>query len=165
MTKYFVKFHKTYTLIGGGTGLLGAVCVRMAVGNPLPVLRLLGADAILPPLWLMGLLWLAGYILIGCAAGYILSCPSGGAYRDLLRWRGMTFLVVAVTFSFAWYSLLFGSFLLIPSWRCLFLAAGAGTLCTLSWLPACKLPAGVSAGVTLWFIILFLVQFAVILHN
>ncbi len=165
MTKHFGKFHKTYTLIGGGAGLLTAVSLRATVGSPLPVLRLLDAGAILPPLWIMGLLWIAAYAVAGGAAGYILACGSGGSHGDSLRWRGMTFLVVEVTFSYAWYSLLFGSFLPFPAWICLALAVAAGGLCAISWMPVQKLSALASAGVTLWLLCLLLTHLAVILHN
>jgi hypothetical protein len=92
----------------------------------LPILHLLGADALLPPLWIMGLLWLTGYVLLGAAAGYAFACSTGGPYGEASLWRGLTFLVAEVTFSFAWYSLSFGSFLLFPAWICLLLGVAAG---------------------------------------
>ena len=102
MTKRIGKIHKTYALIGGGTGFVGGICLTAAVGSPLPILRLLGADALLPPLWIMGLLWLTGYVLLGAAAGYAFACSTGGPYGEASLWRGLTFLVAEVTFSFAW---------------------------------------------------------------
>ena len=152
-------------LIGGGVGVLVAVSVAATVGSPLPVLRFLGADALLPPLWLTGLLWLAGYALPGAAAGYALVCPKGGPYRETPLWRGMTFLVVEVTFSFAWYSLLFSSFLLLPAWLCLVVAVAAGVLCILSWFRSHCPSALLCVGVTVWLLYLALCHAAVILHN
>jgi tryptophan-rich sensory protein len=165
MTNSFGKIHKTYALIGGGAGLLMAVFVAATVGNPLPVLRLLGADVFLPPLWLTGLLWLAGYILLGAAAGCALACPTGGPYRETPLWRGLTFLVVEITFSFAWYRLLFGSFLLLPAWLCLAAGVAAGVVCFLSWISVHPLPAWLCGGVTAWLFCLLLCHVAVILHN
>ena len=81
------------------------------------------------------------------------------------RWRGMTFLVLEVTFSFAWYSLFFGSFLLLPSWLCLLLSIASGAVCVLTWLPVCKAAAWMVAGVTLWCLYLWVSQTVVILHN
>ena len=165
MTNSFGKIHKTYALIGGGAGLLMAVSVTATAGNPLPILRLLGADALLPPLWLMGIFWLAGYTLLGAAAGYALACPGGGHSREAALWRGLTFLVVEVTFSFAWYRLFFGSFLLLPAWLCLAVGVAAGAVCFLSWLRTHPLPAWVCGGVTVWLICLLLCHVSVILHN
>lgn len=165
MTGSFGKIHKTYALIGACSGLAAAVCLRLTVGSPLPILRLLGADALLPPLWLVGVLWLLSYALAGASVGYILACRAGGGDRDALRWRGITFLILAVTLSFAWYSLLFSSFLLLPSWICLLLAAASALLCTLSWRSVELRAAVVSGGLTLWLLLLVLTQLMVILHN
>ena len=165
MTKRIGKIHKTYALIGGGTGFAGGICLTAAVGSPLPILRLLGADALLPPLWIMGLLWLAGYVLLGAAAGYALACSTGGPYGEAPLWRGLTFLVAEVTFSFAWYSLSFGSFLLFPAWICLLLGVAAGVTCLLSWYALYRLPAYVCGGVTLWLLCMAIYHVVVILHN
>ena len=165
MTGSFGKFHKTCVLIGACAGLAAAVCLRLTVGSSLPILRLLGADTLLPPLWLMGILWLLSYALAGASVGYILACRAGGGDRDALRWRGITFLVLAVTLSFAWYSLLFSSFLLLPSWICLLLSVVSALLCTLFWRSVELRAAVVSGGLTLWLLLLALTQLMVILHN
>lgn len=165
MTGSFGKIHKTYALVGACSGLAAAVFLRLTVGSPLPILRLLGAEALLPPLWLVGILWLLSYALAGASVGYILACRAGGGDRDALRWRGITFLVLAVTLSFAWYSLLFSSFLLLPSWICLLLATASACLCTLSWRSVDPLATIAAGGLTLWLLLLALTQLMVILHN
>lgn len=165
MTNRMDKTHKTYCLIGGGIGLFSAVSVACVVGSPLPVLRLLGAAGVLPPLWLMEILWLGMYALAGVSAGYLFACPPGGGEGEALRWRGMTFLIFEVTFSFAWYSLLFGSLLLLPSWICLLLSIASGVVGAVTWLPVCKPAAGIAAGVALGQLSLWITQLAVILHN
>jgi hypothetical protein len=129
LTNRIGRIHKTLCLTGGAVGLLLALFPLWFVGKPLPILYLLRADTLLPPLWLMGLLWLGVYALWGAAAGGALACRGHGCHADALLWRGMTFLVIAITFSLAWYSLLFGSFLLLPSWLCLGGAAVSGVLC------------------------------------
>ena len=165
LTKRIGKIHKTYVLIGGCGGIFGGIAVAATVGSPLPVLRLLGAGEILPPLWLMGLIWLAGYGLLGAAVGLVLGGSSGNPCRDAPAWRGLTFLTVEVTFSFAWYSLSFGSFLLLPAWICLVLGVAAGTACTASWFRVHRMSAIICIGVTLWFVYLVLCHLVVILHN
>lgn len=165
LTNRIGNIHKTSWLLGGGAGILLALLPLWFAGKPLPILYLLGADTLLPPLWLMGLLWLGVYALLGAAAVLALACQSRGSHADALLWRGMTFLVVEITFSLAWYSLLFGSFLLLPSWLCLVGAAVSGTLCLLSWLPLRNLSALLSLAGILWHIWLLLLQLAVILHN
>lgn len=165
MTKRIGKVHKTYALIGGGLGLLSSIIVASAVGSPLPILRLLGADTILPPIWLMGLLWLAGYALLGAAAGYVLACLFGGPVREASLWRGMTFWVIEFTFSFAWYCFFFGSCLLLPAGICLTVGVAAGAVCAVSWFHTYRLPSLLCGGVTLWLLYLSLCHLVVILHN
>ena len=165
MTGSFGKIHKTYALVGACSGLAAAVFLRLTVGSPLPILRLLGAEALLPPLWLVGILWLLSYALAGVSVGYILACRAGGGDRDALRWRGITFLILAVTLSFAWYSLLFSSFLLLPSWICLLLATSSALLCTLSWRMVDPLATVAAGGLALWLLLLALTQLMVTLHN
>lgn len=165
LTNRIGNIHKTSWLLGGGAGILLALLPLWFVGKPLLILYLLRADTLLPPLWLMGLLWLGVYALLGGAAGGALACRGHGCHADALLWRGMTFLVVAITFSLAWYSLLFGSFLLLPSWLCLGGAAVSGVLCALSWLPVYRISAVLSLAGVLWHGWLLFIQLSVILHN
>ena len=68
LTNRIGRIHKTLCLTGGAVGLLLALFPLWFVGKPLPILYLLRADTLLPPLWLMGLLWLGVYALWGGAA-------------------------------------------------------------------------------------------------
>ena len=165
MTKRIGKVHKTCALIGGGIGLLMAVSVAAVVGSPLPVIRLLEADALLPPLWLMGLLWLMGYVLLGMAAGWAWGTRSPVPHGEISLWRGLTLLVVEVAFSFAWYRLSFGSLLLLPAGLCLVIGVATGVACTASWCQAYRSSAILCGGVTLCLFCLLLCHLVVILHN
>lgn len=165
MTNHIGKAHKTCALVGGGLGLVGSIAVATVVGSPLPVLHVLGADAILPPLWILGLLWLTGYALLGAAAGCVLACLFRGSCRDTPLWKGLTFWVVEYTLSLAWYCLCFGSFTLFPAGLCLLIGVVAGILCTLSWFRVCRRPALLCGGVTLWLAYLLLCHLVIILHN
>ena len=153
------------TLIGGGLTLAAALLMGLSVGSALPAIHALRAEAILPPVWLMSLLWLSSFALLGGALGYLLSCPSGGALREARLWRGATFLVLTVTLALVWYSLLFGKLLLLPSWLCLLLAAAASLTCALSWWPISRGAALIAGGCSLWQLSLFFWQFAIIIHN
>lgn len=165
MMKHIGKVHKTYALVGGGLCLAGSIAVASAVGSPLPVLRILGAEAILPPIWFLGLLWLVGYALLGAAAGYVLACLSGGSCHDTPVWKGLTFWVVEVTLSLAWYCLSLGSCLLFFAGICLLFGVAAGVICVLSWFRAYRLPSLLCGAVTLWLFYLLLCHLVVVLHN
>lgn len=158
------RFQKTAMAVGGGAGLLAAFALRGAAGSPVPVLRLLGADALLPPLWLMGLLWLAVYGLVGGAAGYLSACSAVRGGREVLLWRGGTFLALAVGLSFCWYSCLFASFLLLLSWICLAVATFFAVLSAVAWWRLSH-PCAVAVGLMgAWFLCLALVQLALLLR-
>ncbi len=164
-TKSTVRLITLPTLIGGGVTLTAALLTRLTVGSPLAVVHKLEAFLILPPLWLMSLLWLSAFILMGAAAGHLLACPMGSAKREACLWRGSTFMVLAVVFSLVWYTLLFGKLFLLPSWLCLLLSAAAALVCGVSWRQVAWGAASVALGFALWQITLFLLQFAVLLHT
>lgn len=152
-------------LLGGGITLFAALLTRRAVGSPLTVLHRLEALPIIPPLWVMGLLWLASFALLGLSLGYLLTCPLENPKKEALFWRGSTFLVLAAVFSLLWYALLFGKFYPLPSWFCLLLSSAAALACTASWIQIRKAPAVAILLFSLWQVYLLLLQLAVLLHT
>ena len=151
-------------LIGAGVTLAAALLTRLAVGSPLAVLHKLGAAAILPPLWLMSLVWLASFASAGAIAGYLLACPAGHAARETALWRGATFFVLAMVFSLVWYTLLFGKLCLLPSWLCLFLSAASAAVCGLSWGKLFLGGAWILFGFAVWQTVLILFQLCILLQ-
>lgn len=93
---------------GGGIALAAALFTRLRVGSPLPLLHLLNADSILPPLWLTGLCWLSSFFLSGCAAGFILNCRTGGC-AAAWRLRGAVYGLLCLFAGLGWYPLLFAA--------------------------------------------------------
>lgn len=159
------NFHKNCILAGGGIGVGIALAVRLLTTSPRLVLHALAPTLSLPPLWLMGILWLAGCFLLGASVGYMVGRRSGGMRCEMLAWRGSTFLVLTVAFSLMWYALLFGKFSLLLSLICLPVAMLTTAFCILTWW---RVSAGVSlllGGYILWLLFLLLLQLAVILHN
>ena len=149
--------------IGGGVTLAAALLTRWAVGSPVAVMHKLEAFRALPPLWLMSLLWLSSFAVLGMSLGYLLTCPDGDPRREALFWRGNTFLVLAVVFSLLWYALLFGKFYPVPSWLCLILSAAAALVCALSWLRVKTAAFAAAVLFALWQGYLILLQLAVLL--
>lgn len=118
---------------GGGIALAAALFTRLRVGSPLPLLHLLNADSILPPLWLTGLCWLSSFFLSGCAAGFILNCSTGGC-AAAWRLRGAVYGLLCLFAELGWYPLLFAAQALWLSWLCLLAAALSGILCLACWV-------------------------------
>lgn len=119
--------------VGGGLSLLGALLVRLRAGSPLPLLHLLGTATRLPPLWLMGVLWSAGFFLFGCAAGEMLVCRAPGS-RAAWRGRGFPYGLISYILALAWYPLLFSASWLWFSLLCQAAATAAALCCALCWI-------------------------------
>jgi tryptophan-rich sensory protein len=151
-------------LVGGGAALAAALLTRLAAGSPAATVHQLEAFLPLPPLWLMGLLWLSAFALAGAAAGEMLTVPCPSPRVEALAWRGATALILAVVFSLVWYTLLFGKFLLLASWLCLPLSAAAAAWCALSWGQVNRRAACILWGFALWEAFLFFLQLAVLFH-
>ncbi len=161
----FTRGVKASAWIGGGIGLVALTVVHFAVGSPLAVFRLLGAGEVLPPLWMLGFFWMAFPVLCGFCAGSLFSRLYGAAPAEAAFWRGCTFLTLSFMCALAWYALLFGKCSLFFSGLCLVVAAVTSSICALSWhsiTVGCTL---LAAGNALWYVILFFMQIAVVLHN
>lgn len=155
--------QRTAALIGGGIGLISVLLLRFATTSPWIVLHRLNAGCVLPPLWLLSCLWIACFVLLGAAAGVILSTDAGGA-AETAAWRGCTFLVLSVMLTFAWYTLLFAKFSLFVSWLCLPVGLVLAVLCGISWWQVRPAASLVAFGYALWLLLIFFWQIAVLVH-
>ena len=122
LTNSLHKINKIVWLIGGGILVLMALLVREVVPHPVTVLHQYGALPLLPPLWLLQLLWVLAYFIMGGAWLCVLWIKEGGAQHEIWRYRGSMCLVVSVLFTYVWYLLLFGTANLFLSWLCLCIA-------------------------------------------
>ena len=86
-------------LMGGG------FVVRFLTGSPHMTLLALHVGNIVPPVWLMGLLWSITFFTIGCAAGFILGYRDRGCEVEKYK-GGMLFVLLAVL-ELCWYPTLF----------------------------------------------------------
>ncbi len=159
--------QKTAALVGGAIGGIAALSLRPAIGSPRTVWHWLGCADILPPLWVLSLLFVAWLVLIGGAVGFLLSCSGFGHTSPALEatlWRGCTCLCLSIMLTFGWYTLLFGKGSLLISFALLLAAAVLAVLCALSWRTF-SLPALIMGGYALWILCLSVWQLAVIFHN
>lgn len=162
-SRFFPKDCTAPSAIGGGIALGAALLTRLTAGSPLWLIHAGGVSGVLPPLWLLSLLWLISFAAIGAAAGYAFACPRGGG-REACLWRGSTFLVLSAALTLTWYALLFGKHYLLPSWILLLPAAAASWLCGISWWRVAGIAGGAVWCWGAWQIILWLLQLRVLLH-
>ena len=97
-----------------GTVLMGAgIVVRFLTGGPHMMLLALNVGDLVPPVWLMGLLWSVSFFTIGCAAGFILGYRDRGCEVEKYK-GGMLFVLLAVL-ELCWYPTFFGASLVFLS--------------------------------------------------
>lgn len=134
--------------------------VRFAVGNPHIMLMALDIGDIVPPVWLMTLLWSLSFFTIGAAAGFVIGFRVGGCEIDKYK-GGMLFVLLAVL-ELCWYPTLFGAGLV-------FLSALESILilCFSVGATLCFYRVGKLAGILLllhdiWLIYMLILNFAVL---
>ncbi len=152
-------------LVGGGAGLASAVCLRLCAGSPWAIFCRLSAGRILPPLWLLSLVFVGWFCLVGAGLGLLLSDGRRPPVAEGGVWRGTTCLLASVALTCLWYTLLFAKNSLLFSWICLPLAVALALLTLVSWWRPAPLYVLLAGGYALWLLCLFFWQGAVILHH
>ncbi len=125
--------HSIAVWITGGALVGGALLFCAAMGSPLPTLHRLMALDILPPVWILSLIWLVGLFTVGAVAADMLTCPRGGRVMEASVWQGCAWLALSLALTVAWYALLFARFSLLASWISLLLAVGSTFLCCMAF--------------------------------
>ena len=90
-----------------------AVFVRWVSGSPIATLHYIGARGIVPPIWLMVLLFSISYVIIGFALGVAL----GNRFYCCgeKKYQGAMWLVICLALGYAWYPLFFCTRLFLVS--------------------------------------------------
>ena len=99
------------------------IFVRWASGSPIPTLYFVGAKDVIPPIWLLVLLFCISYVIAGLALGTSLgnrSCP----YSEK-KYQGAMWFVICLAIGYAWYPVFFCARLFLVS-------AGMSALCLFS---------------------------------
>ena len=92
---------------------LGGILVRLLVGSPYLSILALGIKTLIPPVWLMCVLWTVSFFTVGCAAGLVLGYRGGGWEAEKYK-GGMIFILMAVL-ELCWYPTFFGAGLIFLS--------------------------------------------------
>lgn len=87
--------------------LIIAFIVRAAVGSPYRVISYCGLQNIIPLVWVMVLVWIVFYILLGGAYGSVMGCVC--CHDDALRYKGGMLFVLMMALGYVWYPLFFGA--------------------------------------------------------
>ena len=109
---------------------VGGIVVRALVGGPHRAILELGIDRIIPPIWLMAILWTVSFFTIGSAAGLVLGMQRGGYDAD--RYKGCMLFVLLAVLELCWYPTFFGAgllFLSVLECICILILCTGVTLC------------------------------------
>ena len=90
-----------------------AIFVRWVSGSPITTLHYIGARNIVPPTWLMVLLFSISYTIIGLALGVALG--NRFCFCGEKKYQGAMWLVICLSLGYAWYPLFFCARLFLVS--------------------------------------------------
>lgn len=158
------KINKIAMLVGGILLVVLALLIKGTVANPLALLHTWGALDTMPPLWLVNLLWFGGYFVVGGAWFGVLCMPPCGGSREVLRYKGSMFLVLAVFFSFVWYLLLFGMQVMLLAWISMGIALFMMTVAIFCYFQTLPTAGWLLVLTTFFWIYLFLIHLMGMLH-
>jgi tryptophan-rich sensory protein len=103
----FSPREKLMAIICAAVSLVSALVIRLIVGPPYRVIAYCNLRGILPPVWLMFLLWSLWYILLGAAFGMVLGCWPGP--YEAVKYKGGMLFVLMMALGYIWYPLFFGA--------------------------------------------------------
>ncbi len=149
--------------IGGVLLLVAGIMVRAFVGSPYPTMLLLEISDLVPPVWIMTLLWSLSFFSIGAAAGFVLGYRVGGNEGE--KYKGCMFFVLLAVLELCWYPVLFGANLVFLS-----ILVSIVILCLAVAVTVCFYRVSKLAGMILffhdiWLIYLLILNFAVFFRN
>ncbi len=85
--------------------LITGIFTRWVSGSPIPTLHYIGVSELIPPTWLMVLLFGASYIVAGLAFGLALGERRGG--RGEKKYQGAMWFCLSLCLGYAWYPIFF----------------------------------------------------------
>ena len=138
---------------GAGVALCG-MGIRFWCGSPNTGITQMGIRELIPPVWLMSLLWMLWYFLLGAVLGAILYAYGRNCIG---AWRGAFFFLLMIFVGFLWYPLFFVKQQLVLSLLVIVVAAGLCAVCALHW--QCL---SLGAGVVLWLHLLWMLYMLIL---
>ncbi len=136
--------------------LVIAFIVRGAAGSPFRVISYCNLRSVIPPVWLMVILWVAWYIVLGGVFGSVLF---GHVCRDeVAKYKGGMLFMLMMALGYLWYPIFFGAAALLFA---LFVAEAVLALAFLSAIYFFRVRKGagwIMLGFSLWMIYMVLLN-------
>ena len=149
-------------MLGGALMVVAGMLTRAWAGAPYEGILRMGLGEVIPPVWLMTLLWLLWYFGLGATCGGVLTVHGG---CSVTAWRGACFFLLMAGLGFLWYPLFFlrnalGLCILI----CLVLIALC-VLCAINWQNLSLVAAAFLYLHALWLLYLLILQVICIFYT
>ena len=142
-------------MVVGGIVAICGIGVRLWWGSPNPALTQLGIRNLVPPVWLMGLLWTLWYFALGVALGAVL-CMYGSC--SIAAWRGAFFFLLMICVGFLWYPLYFVRQNALLALVVILVTLLCAVLCALCWQGTSPAAAAVIWLHVLWLLYMLVLQ-------
>ncbi len=94
-------------LIGAGALMLCGVIVRGVCGSPYQSGMMMHFGRVIPPVWLMTLLWMTWYALLGAAFARVMFDRRCDGYTETVKYRGGMAYLAMLFLGFLWYPIFF----------------------------------------------------------
>lgn len=103
-----------YVMLAIGVLLVAlGILVRAFTGSPYQAILAMNIREMIPPVWLMTLLWSVALFTVGSAAGFVLAYRAGGC--EVEKYKGCMFFVLLAVLELLWYPTFFGAHLVFVS--------------------------------------------------
>ncbi len=139
------------------------ILVRAFTGGPYRMLLELEIGELVPPVWVMTLLWTLAFFTVGCAGGFVLAYRVGGSDGEKYK-GGMLFILLAVL-ELCWYPLLFGKGLVFLSALLCLLILCLSVATTSAFYRVTKLSGMILLLHDIWLIYMLVLNFAVLFRT
>lgn len=148
-------------VICGAVTLAVAMLVRTWAGAPYQGILQMGIGGVIPPVWLMALLWLGWYFCLGAVCGGVLAAYGRG---NVGAWRGAVFFVLMIGLGFVWYPLFFVRHALFLCVLISLILIGLCLLCALNWQSLSLVAGAIFYLHALWLVYMLILQIVCIFH-
>ncbi len=154
----------TFLMVFGGIVLLTVgLLVRFAVGAPYRMMLELGIGDLVPPVWLMGLLWSVSLFTVGCAGGFVFGYRERGCLTE--KYKGCMFFLLLAVLEMLWYPAFFSAGMVFIS-----VLLAVGILCLSVAVTSCFYRVTKFAGMIfllhdVWLVYMVILNFAVLFKN
>ncbi len=147
-------------------GILSAalgITVRSVVGSPYLFLFSLGVKELVPPAWLMTVLWTVSFFVIGCSFGFVLCYRACG--RECEKYKGGMLFVLLIVLELCWYPLFFAGHMVFLSGLCSVLILCLSVATAVNFFRVSFFPGGLMALHSIWLCYFLILNFAVLFHS